>query len=554
VTRAVPPEPPPDEALRFLADEQAALRRVATLIAGEAEPADVFEAVAREVAHVLRVPLTSLVRCERGVATQVGVWGDQNPFPVGTSWPIDEYGVSGRVARTGRPARVDYEEVPGGIAATLARTAGIRVAVGVPIVVNGEVWGAMMALSAEHAPLPDDTEVRLGRFTELVATAIANAHGRDELRRLAQEQAALRRVATLVAGGAAADVVFDAVCEETGRLIGASNVHLAHYTSDGINVTMAGWSLRANHLPAGTRFPLDGETVDLMVKRTGAPARVETYEGVEGDLAATLRALGIRSEVAAPVVIDGQVWGGLIAGSDQAERFPAHTEMRVASFAELIATAVSNATARSELIASRARIVTAADAARQRLARDLHDGAQQRLVAAVMSLQLAGERLDGEAAAARQLVEEALEHTREGLSELRELAAGMHPSILTNRGLRAAANALARRGSLPVEVDIPDGRWPPHIEAAAYFFIAEALTNAAKYAEASNAVVRVGEADGRLDIEVSDDGIGGADVTRGTGLLGLRDRVEALGGHLHVDSPPGGGTRLHATLALADPL
>ena len=551
MTRALPPEPQPDEALRLLADEQAALRRVATLIAREAEPAEVFEAVAREVAHVLGVPLTSLVRCERGTATQVGAWGEQNPFPVGTSWPLDEHGVSGQVMRTGRPARVDYSEVPGEIAATLARAAGILVAVGVPIIVDGEVWGAMMALSARDAPLPDDTEARLERFTELVGTAIGNAHARDELRRLAHEQAALRRVATLVATGAAAEEIFDAVCEETGRLIGASSVHLAHYTSDGINVTMAGWSLHGNHLPARTRFALAGETVDLIVKRTGAPARVETYEGVEGDLAATLRALGIMSEVAAPVVVDGEVWGGLIAGTDQPEPLPPHTELRVASFAELIATAVSNATARSELIASRARIVTAADAARRHLARDLHDGAQQRLVAAVMSLQLAGERLDGDPAAARPLVEEALEHTREGLSELRELAAGMHPSILTGRGLRAAAAALARRSPIPVEVEAPEQRWPPHVEAAAYFLIAEALTNAIKHANASRVDVRVSESGGKLVVEVADDGAGGADVGTGSGLVGLRDRVEALGGHLRIDSPPGRGTRLTASLALS---
>jgi signal transduction histidine kinase len=530
------------------------LRRVATLIAREAAPAEVFEAVAREVALVLGVPLTSLVRCERGTAIQVGAWGEQNPFPVGTSWPLDEHGVSGQVMRTGRPARADYSHVPGEIAATLARAAGILVAVGVPIVVDGEVWGAMMALSAQDVPLPDDTEARLERFTELVGTAIGNAHARDELRRLAHEQAALRRVATLVASGAAAEEVFGAVCEETGRLIGASNVHLAHYTSDGINVTMAGWSLHANHLPAGTRFPLDGETVDLLVKRAGAPARVETYEGVNGDLAATLRALGIRSEVAAPVVVDGQVWGGLIAGLDQPEPFPPHTELRVASFAELIGTAVSNAMARSELIASRARIVTAADAARQRLARDLHDGAQQRLVAAVVSLQLAGEHFDGDPAAARPLVEEALEHTREGLSELRELSAGMHPSILTNRGLRAAAGTLARRSPLPVEVEVPDRRWPPHIEAAAYFVIAEALTNVIKHAEASRADVRVTESDGHLVIDVTDDGSGGAEVSAGSGLVGLRDRVEALGGHLRIDSLPGQGTRLSAALALSQPM
>jgi signal transduction histidine kinase len=277
---------------------------------------------------------------------------------------------------------------------------------------------------------------------------------------------------------------------------------------------------------------------------------VDSYEGVAGQLAATLRSLGIRSEIAAPVVVDGEVWGALIAGSDQDEPFPPDTEQRVASFAELIATAVSNATARSELIASRARIVSAAYAARRRLARDIHDGAQQRLVAALMSLQLADERLGGDPEETRPLLEEALEHTREGLAELRELAAGMHPSILTNRGLRAAARALAGRGVLPVEVDIPDQRWGADLEAAAYFVIAEALTNIAKHAQAASARVSAHESGGALAIEVSDDGVGGADAGGGSGLLGLRDRVEALGGRLSIESPPGQGTRLRATLAL----
>ena len=439
--------------------------------------------------------------------------------------------------------------MPGTIAATLARTARIRFAVGVPIVVDGAVWGAMMVLSTQ-AVLPEDTETRLGRFTELVGTAIGNAQARDELRRLANQQGALRRVATLVARGAAADEVFGAVCEETGRVIGASNVNLAHFTPDGVNMTMAGWSLRGNHIPAGAVLPLDGNASDEIVRRTGVPARVDSYEGVAGELAATLRALGIRSEIAAPVVVDGEVWGALIAGTDQDEPFPADTEQRVASFAELIATAISNATTRSELIASRARIVSAAYAARRRLARDIHDGAQQRLVAALMSLQLADERLGVEPEAARPLLEEALEHTREGLAELRELAAGMHPSILTNRGLRSAARALADRSALPVEVDVPDQRWPADLEAAAYFVIAEALTNVAKHARAASARVSAFEGGGALTIEVSDDGVGGADGGGGSGLLGLRDRVEALGGRLSIESPPGQGTRLRATLAL----
>jgi signal transduction histidine kinase len=370
--------------------------------------------------------------------------------------------------------------------------------------------------------------------------------------RAARVEAALRRVATLVAGGAPAQAVFDAVAEETGRLIGATTVNLAHFTPDDFNLTMSGWSLRGVHVPTGSRLPLEGYTINRLVQQTRAPGRMDSYQDAPGLLAARLRELGIRSEVGAPVVVDGQVWGALIAGTDRPRPLPAGAEQRVARFAELIALAVANATARDELIASRARIVTAADEARRRLARDLHDGAQQRLVSTVMSLQLADQRFDRDAVAARQQVRAALGQARDGLAELRELAAGMHPSILTNRGLAAAVEALAQRSTLPVQVRVPDVRYPAHVEAAAYFVVAEALTNAAKHARPSRVQVRVDQHDGTLRVEIDDDGVGGA-ALHGNGLRGLKDRVEALGGALRLDSPPGHGTRLQATLPLTAP-
>ena len=206
------------------------------------------------------------------------------------------------------------------------------------------------------------------------------------------------------------------------------------------------------------------------------------------------------------------------------------------------------ARSRSELVASRARIIAAADAARSRLARDLHDGAQQRLVTAIVELQLVDEQFDRDALAARELLQAALGQAREALNEVRELAHGVHPTILTNRGLGAAASALAARSRIPVEVAVDDERYPPHIEAAAYFFIAEALTNVAKHAQATHAELHVKCSDGRLTIDVRDDGIGGADGT-GNGIAGLRDRIEALGGQMQLTSPPGHGTHLHATIA-----
>jgi signal transduction histidine kinase len=208
------------------------------------------------------------------------------------------------------------------------------------------------------------------------------------------------------------------------------------------------------------------------------------------------------------------------------------------------------ARSRSDLIASRTRIIAAADAARARLARDLHDGAQQRLVTTFLNLQLADQELDRDAQSARDLLRAALTEAREGITELRELAHGLHPNILTNRGLGAAAAALAARSPLPVEVAVGDERYPPHVEAAAYFFIAEALTNVAKHAQASHIELNLHQRDGLVVIDVRDDGVGGADAS-GSGICGLRDRIEAIGGQMHLDSPPGHGTLLHATIRQA---
>jgi PAS domain S-box-containing protein len=539
---------------RLRTAELDALRRVATLVARGASPADVFATVAKEVANSLDVPLISIVRLEPDdAATHVGVWGAENPFPVGQRWTLDAHGCAGLVARSGRSARVEYENVPGEIAATLVREAGIRAAVGVPVVVDGRVWGVMMALSTDAAPQPADAEERLAGFTELVATAIANTQARDELRLLADEQAALRRAATLVARRAKPAVLFDAVCEETGRLLDATTVNLAHFTPDGLNHTIAGWSLRGVHVPAGTRLPLGEHTINGLVHRTGAPGRFDSYEDAPGPLAARLRALGIRSEVGAPVVVDGEVWGALIAGTDEPDPLPPGTELRLASFAELIGTAVSNATARAALIASRARSVVAADSARRQLARDLHDGAQQELVNVVINLQLAQQTWSDDPSYARELVDRAGDQAQHGVDSLRELVAGIHPEILTSRGLAAAIESLTERLPLPVNTDdLTDGRVAEEIEAGIYFFVAEALTNVVKHARARSARVRLHANASELTVEIGDDGVGGARVdVGGTGLTGLVDRIGALDGKLRIDSRPGHGTTLHAVVPLA---
>ena len=528
------------EQLERLAEEQAALRRVATLVAEGGTPHDVFGAVADEVARVLHLPLVEMCRYEPdGTAVVLAATG-RHPFQPGTRWQLDGSSLTALVHATGRPARIADYAVEAGSIARAAQDGGVHAGVGAPVVVDGELWGVVSAGADHREPVPRDAERRLAEFTALVATAIANTQAREDLRRLAAQESALRRIATLVAEGADSRGVFDAVCEETGQLLAADTVNLVHFTEDGFNETMSGWSVHDVHVPTGTRVPLEGETIDTLVRDTAAPGRVDSYEDAAGELAALLRRLGVRSEVGAPVIVEGVVWGALIAGSERDEPLPAGAEQRLARFAELVATAIANTAARAELLASRARIVQSADEQRRRVVRDLHDGAQQRLVQAAMALQ--------RDAPAEEVVQEALALTRSAIDELRELAHGLHPAILTHHGLAAAVEGLAERASLPVDVDVPDDRHPAAVESAAYFVVAEALTNVAKYAQANVAVVRVRVEDGALVVCVEDDGAGGALATPGGGLAGLADRVAALEGSLTVESPPGGGTRLRARI------
>jgi len=531
--------------LRRLADEQAALRRVATLVARGAMPEEVFAAIALEVAHALDLPLVEMCRYEPdGTATVIGATGE-HPFQPGTNWALDGPSLTALVRRTERPARIDnYANVSGKIGEA-ARQAGVHAGVGAPVVVDGRVWGVVSAGGGSAVRLAPNAEARLSQFTELLATAIANAQAREELHRLADEQSALRRIATLVAKGAQPAVVFDAVCQETGRLFEVTSVNLAQFTSDGFNLTMAGWSIHDVHLPTGTRLPLEGESINVLVRDTAAPGRFDSYEGASGELAELLRKRGVISEVGAPVVVDGRVWGALIAGTDDPERLPAGLEQRLSSFAELIATAISNATTQTELLASRTRIVEAADEQRRQVVRDLHDGAQQRLVEAMMTLQLAQAHGEG-----TPVVAEGIERVRAAIAELRELARGIHPSILTHRGLEAAVEALTHRMPMPIALQIPNDRYPPSVESAAYFVVAEALTNVAKYANAKTAGVVATSTDDCLILTIEDDGVGGARPSVGSGLSGLHDRITALSGTLTLDSPRGRGTRIRAEIPL----
>jgi signal transduction histidine kinase len=375
------------------------------------------------------------------------------------------------------------------------------------------------------------------------------------LEALLAEQAALRRVATFVAGDLHPGRLFAGVCEEVGRVLDVESANITRFEDDGTQTVVGAWAASgAPWFPKGESFPIDGETVTGKLRRSGRPERVDDYSGVRGELVKLLRAAGIKSAVGAPVTVAGKTWGGIVASSGHVRAFPEGTEHRLADFAELVTAALANVDAREQLAASRARIVQAGYEERRRLGRDLHDGAQQELVSGVISLRMAQRRLARAPDEAAELMAEALEHMETGIRELRELAAGIHPSILTDRGLGAALEALAGRSPMPVELmEVPPQRLPAPVEMSAYFVVAEALTNAAKHARCSHVRVGVRVEEGGLTVEVRDDGAGGADPSAGSGLRGLADRVSALGGMLEIESPAGEGTAVTARLTLGSP-
>jgi signal transduction histidine kinase len=385
----------------------------------------------------------------------------------------------------------------------------------------------------------------------IVVSALAARSQRAARRsaQLAREQAALRRVATLVARAVPSQELFEAVTREAGELCGADLARMERYEADGMITAVAAWSRRGDaRLAVGTRFSLDGASIAALVRETGRPARVDSFVGATGPIALEAQALGIRASVGCPIIVGGRVWGVIAASTRGDVLFAAGTEAQIGEFTELVATAVSNAQASAELVASRARILTAADDARRRLVRDLHDGAQQHLVNTVITLKLAQQLLQDDDPVA-PIVTDALVQAQRGTAELRELAHGVLPAVLTQGGLRAGVHALVSRVSLPVAVEVPGDRLPPRIEASAYFIVAEALTNVVKHAQAQTAQVTARVERGSLHLDVRDDGVGGADRD-GSGLLGLDDRLAAIGGGLHVHSPPGGGTTIVATLPL----
>ncbi|MFJ4467948.1 DUF4118 domain-containing protein [Streptomyces sp. NPDC089424] len=371
--------------------------------------------------------------------------------------------------------------------------------------------------------------------------------------RLTEEHAALRQVATLVARSCPPSEVFEAVTREVGLLCGADVARMERYEADGTVTGVAAWSRNRQFDPlrVGTRFDLSGLSVARNVRHSGRPVRIESFAGATGPIAQESRARGIRSSVGCPVTVGGRLWGVIAASTTKDKPFPGDTEAKIASFTELVATAVENAEARAELSASRARIVNAADEARRRIERDLHDGVQQRLVSLVLLVGSTQDMVPPELDELRARLRDVGDGLTDASEELREMARGIHPSVLATGGLVSALKALARRCPIPVDLAVHTvGNLPKQVQVSGYYVISEALTNVVKHSRATAVTVTVAEDETVLHLAVRDDGVGGADFDGGTGLVGLKDRVEALGGRMSVDSPRSAGTTLRVELPL----
>jgi signal transduction histidine kinase len=538
------------EALAQLAEEQAALRRVATLVAEGAQPNRVFAAVADEVASLLGCDTSAVMRFETdGSLTVLG--GHHARRMLGERFAPDPDYVLAAVRDTGRAARFDTDdpEAPG--MPEPVRSEGIRSGLATPIAVDGVPWG-LITVASLGVPLPPGTDGRLANFTELIATAIANSQAHEQLAQLADEQAALRRVATLVAEGAAPDRVFDAVRHEVARMFDVPLSMLTRYDANG-TVTLLATS--DGFLgPVGRSWSVEGDSsATARVCRTGLPARAEYSGPMQGPIAAGARAEGGQSAVAVPVVVEGTLWGVMAVGTREPEPLPADLEDRLAKFTELLATAIANAEGRAEVDASRARIVAAADATRRRIERDLHDGAQQQLVWLALALRAAQATVPEELEQHRSELGRVVDGLTSALDDLREIALGIHPAGLSEDGLAPALKRVVARSPLRVNLDVrAGGRFPEPVEVTAYYVVSEALTNAAKYADVPVVDVAVAAENDALHVEVRDGGCGGADPAEGSGLVGLRDRVEAIGGTMRLTSPPGAGTSLRVELPLVD--
>jgi signal transduction histidine kinase len=516
--------------------DHAALGRIAALVAGGAAEEVLFTAASEEIGRLVGADRTWLVRFDPDAAVVVATLGA--PPPGDDRWPLTRD--LRRLRDAGQGLRFDLTSASAQFPEGLASD-GLRHAVGVPIVVHGRVWGAAIAAVQRDELFSEETEARMTLLGRLLATPLAGAQHRVDFERLAEEQASLRRVAALVERRVEPEAVFAAVTTEAATLFGQP-ASLLRYEEEGVYTIRA---MSDGPLGIGLRVVYDPGCIAWRVKRSGTCERIDDYDEVP--TAKFAHEIGLRAIVGAPINVDGALWGVLCSmGFDGP--CPVGTEVTLAQFASLSAAALANATTRPELSASRARVVAAADESRRRLQRDVHDGAQQRLVQTVMTLKLARRALGADAQAGLELVDEALRHAEQATTELREVVRGILPAALARGGLEAGLRSLVADLPLPVDIVVAVPRLAPALETTAYFVVTEGLTNVVKHAHASYARVTAVMDGDAMEITVSDDGVGGADSAAGSGLMGLRDRVAAREGTLEIDSPPGEGTTLRIRL------
>jgi PAS domain S-box-containing protein len=533
-----------------LAAEQEALRRVAELVARQVPPEEVFAFVTEELSRLLDAAAVGTGRFEAdGTVTIMAVRGTaEAAFPPGATVPLEGGSAIEQVLRTGRPAHIENYENVGGHLGGVMRTLGAGWAAAGPIVVDGRLWGAMTVNSGPGKTYIAGAEQRVAQFAELVSTAISNVESRQRIERLAAEQSALRRVATLVARQHSPEDLFATLAEEVGVLLGVDAAEILRYETDATVTMAAAWTAAPATLPIGERLSLDGDNLASEVLRTGLPARKDDYSNARGEIAELSRAVGIRSAVGSPILVDATAWGMIAVASRWSQALPADTEARLSEFGRHASMAVANAKSRSDLADSRARIVRAGDEARRRFERDLHDGAQQRLVSLGFEICAAEADLPPDEADLKGLMSRLAGTLGDVVDELRELSRGLHPAVLSEGGLAAALASLARRSAVPVDLrlELGEERLDEPTEVTAYYVTSEALTNVAKHAHASHVSVDARESDGWLELTIRDDGDGGADADAGSGLTGLADRVEAIGGTFKLESPAGAGTSISA--------
>ena len=535
------------DGLRRLAESQSALRRVATLVAQDAEPRTVFIAVAEEAARTLGVGAVSLIRWDpttRLFTKIYGTHGERAAVPDGGSWPVEDGPEGALILETGGPVRIDdWSVLPGPVAAR-HRADGFGQAVAAPIFLEGTLWGHIAAFGEADDVLPPGSEQRLADFTQLMASAIANAEARETLRNLAREQgAALRRVATLVAANVAPATIFNAVAAEAGRALRVKTVLVGRCREEGGMEIVGALGLDLDN-EEGADGPLARCAIAVcsLVKSRHASARIDDWSA---DVNAARG--GRRDAESGPVSAhrsSTRTRCGAPSSSCPTSLLPEDAETRLTDFTHLVSSSLANVKVRNDLIASRARVVAASDETRRRIERNLHDGVQQRLIAIGLGLRTL--QLEGAVSPDLQQALEDVSTDIDGvLEEMRVFSQGLHPALLSRAGLGPSLRTLARRSPIavvPAFGEVP--RLPEAVESAIYYTVSEALANASKHSQASRIDLSVEVANTEVLAVIEDNGVGGALIGGGSGLIGLVDRAEALGGTLTLTSPTGHGTRI----------